>query len=211
MNKWRLGGGALCLAFAALLAILNEVRPEGTVVFMVDGVNMPLVPIVGLTPDADPALSAAYVREMAHISQPQYLGTLQRTYRRTFRRYHAALTSEFFSAYLSAPWDALAERQQALSAMLRAGDWLRDAPPASDPIPSTVSPLSTIALPTLSTEEILARHPFLQLTQCDHAEEQALLLLCSQPPRHGGRWPSPCELRDHAGVNQIPHSSASRP
>ena len=49
MNKWRLGGGTLCLAFAALLAILNEVRPEGTVVFMVDGVNMPLVPIIGLT------------------------------------------------------------------------------------------------------------------------------------------------------------------
>jgi hypothetical protein len=44
MNIKRLSGGIICLALAALLAVL----PADKVVFMVDGTNAPIVPTVVL-------------------------------------------------------------------------------------------------------------------------------------------------------------------
>jgi hypothetical protein len=48
MNKWKLFGGIVCLALAGLLAVLNAVLAEGKVVFMVDGTNMPMIPVIVL-------------------------------------------------------------------------------------------------------------------------------------------------------------------
>jgi len=48
MNKGRLVGGIVCLAAAALLAVLIFARPEGTVVFMMDGSNVPWIPVIVL-------------------------------------------------------------------------------------------------------------------------------------------------------------------
>ncbi|MCK4450031.1 MAG: hypothetical protein KAX26_05525 [Anaerolineae bacterium] len=48
MNKSRLVWGIICLALAALLAVLNVVLPEGKMMFMVDDTNMPWVPPVVL-------------------------------------------------------------------------------------------------------------------------------------------------------------------
>ena len=48
MNKGRLIGGIVCLAVAALLAVLIFARPEGTVMFMVEGTNMPWIPVIVL-------------------------------------------------------------------------------------------------------------------------------------------------------------------
>jgi hypothetical protein len=53
MNKSRLMWGIICLALAALLAVLNTVLPAGKLMFMVDDINRPHVPpiilgIIGL-------------------------------------------------------------------------------------------------------------------------------------------------------------------
>ena len=48
MNKWRLFGGVVCLALAALFGVLSEVLAAGSFVFMVDGVNRPYIPVIGL-------------------------------------------------------------------------------------------------------------------------------------------------------------------
>jgi LPXTG-motif cell wall-anchored protein len=48
MNKGRLIGGIICLALAALLAVLNLTLPSDEVVFMVGDTNAPLVPVIGL-------------------------------------------------------------------------------------------------------------------------------------------------------------------
>lgn len=48
MNKGRLIGGIVCLAIAALLAVVIFARPEGTVMFMVKDSNMPWVPVIVL-------------------------------------------------------------------------------------------------------------------------------------------------------------------
>ena len=48
MNKGRLVGGIVCLAVAALLAVLAVVLPEGKVVFMVGDSNIPYIPVVVL-------------------------------------------------------------------------------------------------------------------------------------------------------------------
>ena len=53
MNKSRLIWGIICLALAALLAVLNFVLPADKLTFMVDGINRPYVPpiilgIIGL-------------------------------------------------------------------------------------------------------------------------------------------------------------------
>lgn len=45
MNKGRLVGGFVCLAVAALLAVLMVTLPEGKVVFMVGDRNLPIVPV----------------------------------------------------------------------------------------------------------------------------------------------------------------------
>jgi hypothetical protein len=44
MNKSRLIWGIICLALAALLAVLNTVLPADKLMFMVDGINRPYVP-----------------------------------------------------------------------------------------------------------------------------------------------------------------------
>ncbi len=45
MNKGRLLGGLICLAAAALLAVLMVTLPEGKVVFMVGDSNLPIIPV----------------------------------------------------------------------------------------------------------------------------------------------------------------------
>lgn len=48
MSKSRLIGGVICLAAALLLAVLVVALPEGKVTFMMDGTNMPFVPVLVL-------------------------------------------------------------------------------------------------------------------------------------------------------------------
>jgi hypothetical protein len=48
MKRSNLIGGTICIAIAGLLAALYFILPEGDVSFMVDGKNMPWVPMVGL-------------------------------------------------------------------------------------------------------------------------------------------------------------------
>lgn len=48
MNKGRLIGGIVCLAVAALLAVLIFALPEGKVVFMVGDSNLPWIPVIVL-------------------------------------------------------------------------------------------------------------------------------------------------------------------
>jgi Ca2+/Na+ antiporter len=48
MSKSKLIGGIICLAAAGLLAVLTVALPEGKVTFMIDGTNMPWVPVVVL-------------------------------------------------------------------------------------------------------------------------------------------------------------------
>jgi hypothetical protein len=45
MNKGRLIGGIICLALAALLAVVSFALPAGKVVFMVGDSNVPMVPV----------------------------------------------------------------------------------------------------------------------------------------------------------------------
>ena len=46
MNRSRMIGGSICLAVAVLLAVLTFTLPEGTITFMVDGTNRPMVPVI---------------------------------------------------------------------------------------------------------------------------------------------------------------------
>jgi hypothetical protein len=48
MNKGRLFGGLVCLAAAALLLVLASTLPEGKVMFLIDGSNRPMIPVLGL-------------------------------------------------------------------------------------------------------------------------------------------------------------------
>ncbi|MCP4423272.1 MAG: hypothetical protein GY803_02140 [Chloroflexi bacterium] len=48
MNKSRLIWGIICLAVAALLAVLNLILPADNLMFMVGDTNMPIVPAIGL-------------------------------------------------------------------------------------------------------------------------------------------------------------------
>ena len=48
MNKSRMIGGSICLAVAVLLAVLTFALPEGTITFMVEGTNRPMVPVIVL-------------------------------------------------------------------------------------------------------------------------------------------------------------------
>ena len=45
MNKGQLIGGLVCLAASVLLAVLWATLPEGKVVFMVGGRNLPIIPV----------------------------------------------------------------------------------------------------------------------------------------------------------------------
>jgi hypothetical protein len=46
MNKSRLIWGIICLALAALLSVLNVTLPADKLMFVVEGENMPWVPVV---------------------------------------------------------------------------------------------------------------------------------------------------------------------
>lgn len=46
MNKGRLIGGVVCLALAALLLVLNLRLPADKLMFMVGGVNVPMIILV---------------------------------------------------------------------------------------------------------------------------------------------------------------------
>jgi hypothetical protein len=48
MNKGRLLGGLVCLAAAVLLLVLVYTLPEGKVLFVMDGSNRPMIPVLGL-------------------------------------------------------------------------------------------------------------------------------------------------------------------
>jgi hypothetical protein len=48
MYKGRLIGGIICLAAAALLAVLYAVLPAGSAIFMIGDTNMPFVPAIVL-------------------------------------------------------------------------------------------------------------------------------------------------------------------
>ncbi len=48
MNKGRFIGGLICVTITVLLGALNIVLPENNMMFMVDGENMPLAPVIAL-------------------------------------------------------------------------------------------------------------------------------------------------------------------
>ena len=48
MNKGRLIGGLICVTIAVLLGTLNIVLPKESMMFIVDGENMPFVPVIVL-------------------------------------------------------------------------------------------------------------------------------------------------------------------
>lgn len=63
MNKGRLIGGILCLAVAALLMVLIFALPEGKVVFMVNGSNVPWIPVVVLAGAGAGLVGTAFRRQ----------------------------------------------------------------------------------------------------------------------------------------------------
>jgi hypothetical protein len=69
MNKWKLFGGIVCLASAGLLAVLNAVLGEGHVLFMVDGTNMPAVPVIALALVGLGLLGSAWQRQVRPFSK----------------------------------------------------------------------------------------------------------------------------------------------
>jgi hypothetical protein len=128
-------------------------------------------PIAGWSPYDDPTVAEAYAREVERITRPKYLAELQKAHRRAFNRYSDALAQEFFPAYLAAPWDALAERQQMMLAAQQTGVIkTRDSSPANAQTPpakqhSFKPPPAVSNLPPAPTvEEALARHPFLRIS-----------------------------------------------
>jgi hypothetical protein len=48
MNRGQVAGGIICLALAALLAVLNLRLPADEIMFNVGGQNMPWLPVAGL-------------------------------------------------------------------------------------------------------------------------------------------------------------------
>ncbi|MEA3396061.1 MAG: CotH kinase family protein, partial [Chloroflexota bacterium] len=66
----------------------------------------------------DLAVMEAYAREVARISQPEYLNSLKATYGGEFERYRSILLQEFSEDELTPPWDTLARRQTLLQAAL---------------------------------------------------------------------------------------------
>jgi hypothetical protein len=65
MNKGRLIGGLVCVAVAALLAVLMFTLPEGSVVFMIGDTNQPIVPVIVLAGVGVALVSSAWYRQGA--------------------------------------------------------------------------------------------------------------------------------------------------
>ncbi len=73
MNKSRLVWGIICLALAALLAVLNVVLPADKLMFMVDDTNMPWVPpvVLGIVGIVLLATAGRREQETAQAAQPR--------------------------------------------------------------------------------------------------------------------------------------------
>ena len=73
MNKSRLVWGIICLALAALLAVLNVVLPADKLMFMVDDTNMPWVPpvVLGILGIVLLATAGRREQETAQAAQPR--------------------------------------------------------------------------------------------------------------------------------------------
>ncbi len=65
MKKGQLIGGIICLAVAALLAVLIFALPEGKVVFMTGDSNVPWVPVIVLAGLGMGLVGTAWRREGA--------------------------------------------------------------------------------------------------------------------------------------------------
>ncbi|MGD8820638.1 MAG: hypothetical protein PVF67_11085 [Anaerolineae bacterium] len=63
MNKGRLIGGLVCVAVAALLAVLMFTLPEGRVVFMIGDSNQPIIPVIVLAGIGVALISSAWQRQ----------------------------------------------------------------------------------------------------------------------------------------------------
>ena len=72
MNKSRLIWGIICLAVAALLAVLNVVLPADKISFLVEGTNMPWVPpvVLGILGIVLLASAGRGTHETAEVKQP---------------------------------------------------------------------------------------------------------------------------------------------
>jgi hypothetical protein len=68
MNKGKVIGGIVCLAVAALLAVLNLRLPEGNMVFMVGDTNAPWIPVAVLAVVGVALLATAGQRESADVA-----------------------------------------------------------------------------------------------------------------------------------------------
>ncbi len=75
MNKSRLIWGIICLALAALLAVLNFVLPADKLMFMVDDVNRPYVPpiILGIIGLALLLTARGGTQRTVQETQPEYV------------------------------------------------------------------------------------------------------------------------------------------
>lgn len=67
----------------------------------------------------DPQLQAAYVRELARVSQPGYVEALEAELGPQFERLRAALETEFGAEPLAPPWDTLRRRQELARQIVR--------------------------------------------------------------------------------------------
>lgn len=72
MDKGRIVGGIICLALAALLAVLNLRLPADEMMFNVGGKNMPWVPVAGLAVVGVVLLASAVVG--GRRTEPQAVG-----------------------------------------------------------------------------------------------------------------------------------------
>jgi hypothetical protein len=66
----------------------------------------------------DPALQAAYIKELARISQPGYIEALEAKLAPQYEALRAEMESEFGAEALAPPWDRLRERQRLIREIL---------------------------------------------------------------------------------------------